>query len=216
VNGARGIAGDGPGGGLARPTRLAHTGAVLAPLRAAFVTACLAAPFGCTVDSEEGMTSLGGTTVPGGTTVSTTVGTTESTGTASSGTGDTASEETSAGSTAESGSESSASGESGTATTGGTGDTGEQPADGPYSECATVVDCFGATTCAVVMPGVGFCTNACVTAAECAAAPGGSTTLACVPNGAPDMLVCALDCVGGGGCPGGMVCQPFGATMVCV
>lgn len=168
----------------------------------------------CTVDSEDGATSLGGGTVPG-TTVGTTVGTTMTatsvgTGAASGDTGD--------------GSESSGSG-SGSATTTPSDDaTGndsgpdEQPADGPYSACVSAVECFGTTACVLVMGNLGFCTNNCTIPGDCGPSPAGTATPACVtaPVGGTDMQVCALDCSGGKTCPGGMECLALGASMVCV
>lgn len=172
---------------------------------------------GCTVDSEDGATSLGGGSAPA-TTVGTTVGTTV---TATS-VGTSASSAESGTETAD-GTESTAS--SGNATTApsedATGsDTGpnEQPADGLYSACVSAVECFGTTACVLVMGDLGFCTNACTIPGDCGPSPAGTATPACVtaPVGGVDMQVCALDCAGGKTCPGGMECLTLGASMVCV
>jgi len=170
----------------------------------------------CTVDSEDGATSLGdptyGTTVAMTTTV-TTSGTTMSSSTT---------ESESSGGEAESESGSSdpeSEGSSGGGTDSSGGGVDEQPADGMYSECDSAIDCFGVQGCVAVMPNVGFCTNGgCADAASCDASPGGTATPACVAallNGT-DQQVCALDCSGGKTCPGGMECAALDAAMVCV
>ena len=95
----------------------------------------------------------------------------------------------------------------------------EQPEDGMYSECATVADCIGQTTC-VIVPGapMGFCSHACADAGtDCTPNPGATSNAApaCVDDG-NGMQVCALSCDGGLTCPGGMECASLGASMVCV
>ena len=96
---------------------------------------------------------------------------------------------------------------------------GEQPESGMYSECATVADCIGQTTC-VIVPGapMGFCSHACADAGtDCTPNPGATSNAApaCVDDG-NGMQVCALSCDGGLTCPGGMECASLGASMVCV
>lgn len=96
----------------------------------------------------------------------------------------------------------------------------EQPADGMYSECATIADCFGLTTCVLVPGGMaaGYCSNTgCVNALiDCDPNPGATSSAVpeCVDNGI-GAFVCALGCSGGLTCPGGMDCLALGATMVC-
>jgi hypothetical protein len=205
---------------LAGVAVLTHTRHVTfgSTLRAAAPWLLLAVSSACTVDSEDGATSLGGGTVPG-TSVGTTVGSTMtatmtatsvSTGTASADTGDD--------------SESSGGGSSSATTTPSEDATGsdsgpdEQPADGPYSACVSAVECFGTTACVLVMGNLGFCTNNCTIPGDCGPSPAGTATPACVtaPVGGVDMQVCALDCSGGKTCPGGMECLALGASMVCV
>lgn len=97
----------------------------------------------------------------------------------------------------------------------------EQPEDGMYSECASVADCFGLTTC-VIVPGTpmgGYCADTgCVNPQiDCDPNPGATSTapLACVDNGA-GAFVCGLDCSLGQTCPTGMACLALGvAAMVC-
>ena len=91
----------------------------------------------------------------------------------------------------------------------------EQPSDGLYSACESVVECVGETVCVLVMPNVGYCSHACMIPGDCGPPPGGTATQACLPDSS-DMMVCALDCSGGKTCPGGMECLPLGASMVCV
>lgn len=171
----------------------------------------------CTVDSEDGATSLGGGSAPA-TTVGTTVGTTMTATSVS--TGATSAESETG--TAE-GSESAASSDTASTTPSedATGnDTGpdEQPTDGLYSACVSAVECFGTTACVLVMGNLGFCTNTCTIPGDCGPSPAGTATPACVtaPVGGVDMQVCALDCSGGKTCPGGMECLALGASMVCV
>lgn len=96
----------------------------------------------------------------------------------------------------------------------------EQPEDGMYSECASVADCFGLTTCVLVAgtPMGGYCANTgCVNAMiDCEPNPGETSTaaLACVDNGF-GAFVCGLDCSLGQTCPTGMACLALGLTMVC-
>jgi len=96
----------------------------------------------------------------------------------------------------------------------------EQPASGMYSECTSVADCIGQTTC-VIVPGapMGFCSiTGCANAvADCQPNPGATSTAApaCVDDGS-GIFVCALNCSGGIACPGGMECLSLGASMVCV
>jgi hypothetical protein len=93
----------------------------------------------------------------------------------------------------------------------------EQPEDGMYSECAGVGECIGLTTC-VLAGATGFCSNAgCADpVADCDPNPSGTSTAppACVDNGA-GLQVCALSCMLGQTCPGGMDCVALGASMVC-
>jgi hypothetical protein len=171
------------------------------------------------VDSEEGATSLGGTTVPTvtttATTATTTVGTTMTTTatTMPDSDSDTSDDsETSAGSSPSGTSEDPTNDTSASAT-----GPDEQPADGLYSECESTANCFGATVCVPVMPPLGFCSDNCAISGDCAPSPGGTAAQACVTAsvGGADMMVCALDCSGGKTCPGGMACLPLGASMVC-
>ncbi|MEX1368459.1 MAG: hypothetical protein AB1Z98_35330 [Nannocystaceae bacterium] len=94
----------------------------------------------------------------------------------------------------------------------------EQPANGMYSECTTVADCIGQTTCVLVAGSpTGFCSSTCADAGlDCDPSPGATSTAspACVDNAG--MLVCGLSCSGGLTCPGGMQCLALGASMVCV
>jgi hypothetical protein len=173
---------------------------------------------GCTVDSDNGATSLGdptyGTTVP--TTMSTSFGT--STATDASGSGSSSSdgeEASSAGSTMPDSTDSGSSGASG----GSSGGIDEQPENGVYAACESAFDCVGAVYCISVMPNVGFCSKNCSDpTVDCPDSPGGTATSACVaamPNGTP-ATVCALDCSGGKTCPGGMECAQLDTSMVCV
>ena len=171
----------------------------------------------CTVDGEDGATSLGGTTVPG-TSVTTTVGTTvASTSVSSTSTSDdqtTSDDETSAGSGPEATTDPTAEDDTNASGTG----PDEQPADGLYSACVDVTECFGATVCVLVMGNLGYCSTNCAIPSDCDPSPAGTATPACVVgsvNGT-DMQVCALDCSGGKTCPGGMECLALGASMVCV
>jgi hypothetical protein len=173
----------------------------------------------CTVDSEDGATSLGGSsfsTTVAMTTASTTVGSSSTTaGSDSSSSAPDEDASSASGSATEPDPEES----SGDASESSSGGVDEQPADGMYSACESAVDCFGVQGCAVVMPNVGFCTNgSCTDASTCVASPGGTAVPACVPamlNGAATQI-CALDCDGGDTCPGGMECLPLDAAMVCV
>lgn len=189
------------------------------PARTLFA-ACVALG-ACTVEGEDGATSLGGTTVPStsATTATTTVGSA------------TATSATTAMTSSDSGSESEESDDSIDDTSPPTSDdtspsddssggaTGpdEQPADGVYSECETVVQCFGTTAC-VTIASEGFCSIACTIPSECPPSPGGTATPACVLANISgvDMTVCALDCGLGKTCPGGMSCAALGSSMVCV
>ncbi len=96
----------------------------------------------------------------------------------------------------------------------------EQPEDGMYSECASVADCIGLTTC-VIVPGAeggGFCSdNGCgVPGDDCDPTPGTTASAApdCIDDGS-GALVCALSCAGGQTCPVGMECLAVGVTMAC-
>jgi len=96
----------------------------------------------------------------------------------------------------------------------------EQPEDGMYSECASVANCIGLTTC-VIVPGAeggGFCSNTgCGNpGADCDPNPGATATAApdCIDDGS-GALVCALSCAGDLTCPEGMQCLPVGVTMAC-
>lgn len=168
---------------------------------------------GCTVDSEDGATSLGGTAP--GTSVTTTVGTTM-TATSVSSTG------TSVGTTDDDGSETgpqdSTSDTPPDDSSGGATGPNEQPDDGLYSACEDTTDCFGTVACVLVMGSLGYCSNNCTIPGDCGVSPGGTAQPACVTASVlgTDMQVCALDCAGGMTCPGGMECLPLGASMVCV
>lgn len=103
---------------------------------------------------------------------------------------------------------------------GATGDppVDEQPDSGMYSECATVGDCIGQTTCVIVAgAATGYCSSTCSDPlADCDPNPGATSNAApvCVDDGG--IQVCALGCQGGLTCPGGMECLSHGGTQVCV
>lgn len=184
-------------------------------LLAACVATCA-----CTVDGEDGATSLGGTTVPAtsATTATTTVGTATAMSTsATSSASDESDESDSDDSIDDTSPPTSDDTSPPDDTSGGGSGTDEQPADGVYSECETVVQCFGATACVTIMSD-GYCSIACAIAGDCPPSPGGTAAAACVPANISgvDMTVCALDCSGGKTCPGGMECAALGASMVCV
>jgi hypothetical protein len=170
----------------------------------------------CTVDTEDGATSLADPTYAG-TTVSTTASSTTASSTTASST--TASSMGDGGSSSEG--DPSATGSDGTGSSGGvdpstTGADG-QPTDGAYSACEDVTDCFGLVYCAVPQAGLGFCTDACEIPGDCAPSPGGTAQPACVTAtvNAAEHQVCALDCSGGKTCPGGMECVMLDSSMVC-
>ncbi|MBC8073233.1 MAG: hypothetical protein IAG13_33230 [Deltaproteobacteria bacterium] len=172
----------------------------------------------CTVDSEDGATSLGdpsaGSTLPTTTASTTAASTTLGGSESSSGTPEQESSGAEASTTPDP-SESSGPDPSGESS----GGVDEQPADGMYSACESAIDCVGLQGCLAVMPTVGFCTNgSCVDVNTCDASPGGTATPACVAAtlNAAATQVCALDCSGGKTCPGGMECLPLDAAMVCV
>jgi hypothetical protein len=88
-----------------------------------------------------------------------------------------------------------------------------------YSNCLTPDQCPGLDGCATVSmegetdPFDGFCTNFCITDADCFANTGGNAVPQC--NDAADPY-CELDCAGGKTCPGGMVCTPIsGGKQLC-
>jgi hypothetical protein len=180
--------------------------------------ACVVAS-ACTVDSEDGATSLGGTTVPTATSApTTTFGTSATmTSTTSASTTATATEATSEPEDSTGDPSSPTEDTSPSDDTSGGSGPDEQPADGVYSACESVAQCFGATAC-VTIGSEGYCSIACVGAGDCPASPGGTSVPACVPANISgvDMTVCALDCGGGKSCPGGMTCVALGASMVCV
>jgi len=192
---------------------LAHTDVV----RRFCACVCLVGVAACTVDSEDGATSLGSTTVPvmtTTTTVGTTTTSTTATSTTTSDSATTDASETSAESSPPETSETQSADDSSGTESG----PDEQPVDGLYSACESAVECFGATVCVLVMGSLGYCSNNCTIPSDCGPPPAGTATQACVAAsvGGADMMVCALDCSGGATCPGGMECLPLGATMVCV
>lgn len=180
-------------------------------MRPALALLIILAPLGCTVEGEDVMTTFADpTSNPSGNPTTTNDGDTES----SQGSSDTESAQT--------GSDD-ATTASPTSGSGGGSETGpapdEQPETGMYSECMTVGDCIGQTTC-VIVPGaeMGFCSSSCADPGmDCVANPGASSTAApsCVDDGG-GLQVCALACDGGLTCPGGMECLALGGAMVCV
>ncbi len=169
---------------------------------------------GCTVDSEDGATSLADPTYAAttATTASTTAATTMTTGGSASSTSD-GEDSSSGGGSGDATSGAPGSSEGDAETGGGTG----QPSDGPYSPCETAAMCFGLTACVVPMPGLGFCSEQCMIPGDCGPSPGGSAQPACVMAtvNAVAMQVCALDCSGGKTCPTGMECVSLESSMVC-
>lgn len=100
----------------------------------------------------------------------------------------------------------------------------EQPEDGMYSACDSVVDCIGLTACLTAtdtggQPIEAFCTaGSCDSPlAQCDPTPGGTAVPICLPTeigGAMDTL-CALDCSAGQECPDGMDCRTLAAGSIC-
>jgi hypothetical protein len=95
---------------------------------------------------------------------------------------------------------------------------GGQPAQGMYSSCLLPEDCLNADGCATVTmngqvdPFDGYCTNFCVTDAECNLGLGGTAIPDC--NNEPDPY-CELVCTGGLTCPAPMQCVQLTGKMVC-
>lgn len=100
----------------------------------------------------------------------------------------------------------------------------EQPEDGMYSRCDSIVDCIGLTACLTAtdtggQPIEAFCTaGACKSPlAQCDPTPGGTAVPICLPTdigGVMDNL-CALDCSQGQECPDGMDCRTLAAGSIC-
>ncbi|MBV1859626.1 MAG: hypothetical protein KUG77_14530 [Nannocystaceae bacterium] len=100
----------------------------------------------------------------------------------------------------------------------------EQPEDGMYSPCGSIVDCIGLTACLTAtdtggQPIDAFCTaGACDSPlAQCDPTPGGTAVPICLPielAGVMDTL-CALDCSQGQECPDGMDCRTLAAGSIC-
>ncbi len=145
-------------------------------------------------------------------------------------TGDTSECETAAASDGTSGptsGDTTASGSSDTDTTGGESSGGtpsEQPEDGMYSQCVSVVDCIGLTACLTVNDSSGapidpFCTaGSCESPlAQCDPTPGGTAVPICLPVDMAGVMdnVCALDCSMGQQCPAGMECKTLAEGAIC-
>ncbi len=100
----------------------------------------------------------------------------------------------------------------------------EQPEDGMYSPCDSVVDCVGLTACLAGTDTAGqpldsFCTLGPCDAplAQCDPTPGGTAVPFCLPARSTGGLgtVCALDCSAGQQCPEGMQCRPLADASIC-
>ncbi|MGH1341899.1 MAG: hypothetical protein ACRBN8_10130 [Nannocystales bacterium] len=100
----------------------------------------------------------------------------------------------------------------------------EQPEDGMYSSCASIVDCIGLTACLTATDTGGqpidpFCTaGACKSPlAQCDPTPGGTAVPICLPTKTESGMdtVCALDCSQGQECPDGMDCRTLAAGSIC-
>lgn len=103
------------------------------------------------------------------------------------------------------------------------GEPDQQPDDGMYSACVSVVDCIGLTTCLTATDTSGspiepFCTAGSCNSplAQCDPTPGGTAVPICLPvdlGGTMD-TVCALDC-SVGECPAGMQCRVLAEGSIC-
>jgi|GEM_PF-2246305 len=100
----------------------------------------------------------------------------------------------------------------------------QQPEDGMYSECVSVVDCIGLTACLTAtdtsnQPIDPFCTaGSCESPlAQCDATPGGTAVPICLPVDIGGVMddVCALDCSQGQTCPTGMQCRTLASGSIC-
>lgn len=100
----------------------------------------------------------------------------------------------------------------------------QQPDDGMYSQCGSVVDCIGLTTCLTAIDTGGqpidaFCTAGACTSplAQCDPTPGGTAVPICleVDSGGVMDTVCALDCSQGQACPTGMNCRTLAGGSIC-
>jgi hypothetical protein len=95
---------------------------------------------------------------------------------------------------------------------------GGQPADGMYSSCLIPEDCVGTDGCATVTmngqvdPFDGYCTNFCVSDAECDLGLGGTAIPDCNTEVQP---YCELVCTGGLTCPAPMDCVALANKDVC-
>ncbi len=97
----------------------------------------------------------------------------------------------------------------------------EQPEQGMYSPCDSIVDCIGLTACLTATDAGGqpiepFCTSgACKSPlAQCDPTPGGTAVPVCLPTDTMDN-VCALDCSQGQECPVGMDCRTLAGGSIC-